>query len=199
MQRPRLVGGAGVFRECLERDVPLVRERYWPTPWCVEARLQTVLASVLRTWLLPRERYHRQVLMLADGGQVALDWMETECAEGAPVLLVLPGLTGASQAEYVRCVCGAARALRLRCVVFNNRGLGGLPLTSPRLYCAASHDDLAEVIHAVREAAPGVPLLAVGVSLGGLILGNYLAAHGAHAELHAALIISSPLNVPKGT
>lgn len=69
---------------------------------------------------------------------------------------------------------------------------------TPRLYSAVSHDDLAQVVAAVEARARG-PLLAVGVSLGGLILGNYLAAWGPRARLHAALIVSSPLDVVRGT
>lgn len=72
----------------------------------------------------------REILRLSDGGQVALDWTEGPGeGEDRPVLLVLPGLTGDSRADYVRCLAAAAHAIGARCVVFNNRGLGGLPLT----------------------------------------------------------------------
>lgn len=69
---------------------------------------------------------------------------------------------------------------------------------TPRLYCAVSHADLAEVVEAVSARA--APLLAVGVSLGGLILGHYLAEHAerAAAVLRAALVVSSPLDVIQG-
>lgn len=66
------------------------------------------------------------------------------------------------------------------------------------MYCAVSHSDLAEVVDAVRGRTTG-PLLAVGVSLGGLILGHYLAEHGESSAVDAALVVSSPLDVVKGT
>lgn len=200
VKKPVVVCGERSFRALLLSRVPLLREPYWPTPWCVEARLQTVLGSLLRSLLLAPTPYTREILVLSDGGQVALDWMETGVAaeerQRAPVVLVLPGLTGSARADYVRCVAGAARRLRARCVVFNNRGLGGVPLTTPRLYCALSHEDLAEVV--ARVAADGAPVLAVGVSLGGLILGHYLAHQGKRSRVHAALVVSSPLDVEKG-
>lgn len=71
-------------------------------------------------------------------------------------------------------------------------------MQTPRLYCAVSHADLAEVVGAVRQRTRG-PLLAAGVSLGGLILGHYLAEHGASAAVDAAFVVSSPLDVIKGT
>ncbi|XP_063617082.1 protein ABHD1 [Cydia splendana] len=199
VKRPLLVCGPGALRSLLERDVPLLQTPYWPTPWCVEARLQTVLGSILRSLLLPHARYRREVLRLADGGQVALDWLENSAGPGAPVLLVLPGLTGGSQADYVRALCAAARQLGAQAVVFHYRGLGGIKLTTPRLYCAVSHEDLAEVVEAVSERAGDAPVLAVGVSLGGLILGQYLAAAGDQARVHAALVVSSPLDVERGS
>lgn len=92
----------------------------------------------------------REILTLNDGGEVALDWMEEDCPSDSPVILILPGLTGAltqneklkliftryvifiiigeSQAEYIKCLVFAAKSIGVRTVVFNNRGLGGLPL-----------------------------------------------------------------------
>ncbi|CAH2049788.1 unnamed protein product, partial [Iphiclides podalirius] len=203
VKKPILICRKGEFRQLLEDNVPILNEYYWPTPWCVESRLQTVLGSVLRSLLLPPLKFRREVLRLSDGGQVALDWLVDEGAEGSgcgeerAVMLVLPGLTGGAQADYVRCLAAAASSLRASLVVFNNRGLGGLPLTTPRLYSAVSHEDVAEVVAAV--AARGAPVLAAGVSLGGLLLGRYLAESGARAQVHAALIVSSPLDVEQGS
>ncbi|KAJ0182855.1 hypothetical protein K1T71_002224 [Dendrolimus kikuchii] len=190
VKRPVVVCGEETFRTLLEERVPLLREPYWPTPWCVEARLQTVIGSLLRSRLLTPLTCTREIVVLSDGGQVALDWVETGvgCEASAPVLLVLPGLTGSAGADYVRCLAAAARELRARCV-----------LTTPRLYCALSHEDLAEVVAWVGARCGGAPLLAAGVSLGGLILGQYLAAHGARARVHAALAVSSPLDVERGS
>uniref|UniRef100_A0A2A4JIK4 Uncharacterized protein n=1 Tax=Heliothis virescens TaxID=7102 RepID=A0A2A4JIK4_HELVI len=77
VKKPILICREGEFRKFLEENVPLLSEHYWPTPWCVESRLQTVLGSILRSRLLPPVKYRRQVLRLSDGGQVALDWVES--------------------------------------------------------------------------------------------------------------------------
>ncbi|CAH3973576.1 unnamed protein product [Pieris brassicae] len=201
VKKPLLICGDGEFRDLLQSQVETLREPFWPTPWCVEARLQTVLASLLRTRLLPPLTTTRQIVRLPDGGQVALDWVEEEGAgltDGeAPVVVVVPGLTGGAHADYVRCVAAAARGLGARCAVFNNRGLGGLQLTTPKLYCALSHEDLAAALVAAEERAGGGPLLAVGVSLGGLILAHHLASRGETTRVRAALVLSSPLDVER--
>jgi len=51
-----------------------------------------------------------------------------DCSKKAPLVLVLPGLTGNSQAEYIKSLMRASRSQGFRCVVLNNRGLGGVDL-----------------------------------------------------------------------
>jgi abhydrolase domain-containing protein 1/3 len=59
---------------------------------------------------------------------VALDWLEDGCPANAPIIIILPGLTGDSQSQYVRCLSLSANRMKLRTVVFNYRGLGGMSL-----------------------------------------------------------------------
>lgn len=72
---------------------------------------------------------------------------------------------------------------------------------TPRLYCAANCEDLCEVVVHVHKLNPGVKIGAAGISMGGLILGNYLAKHSDESRqlLTAAQIISSPWDVTKGS
>lgn len=111
-------------------------------------------------------------MTLKDGGEVALDWLTTGCAEDSPLVIILPGLTGESQAEYIKCLVSQAITHGIRCVVFNNRGLGGISLKTPRLYCAANCEDLSEVVNHVHKKHPNIKIGATGISMGGLILGN---------------------------
>ncbi|KAG5320446.1 ABHD3 Phospholipase, partial [Pseudoatta argentina] len=197
VKTPLLVCANGPFRSFLETNIPLVQNKFWPTLWCFESRAQTIMASILRSRILPYLEYRREILALSDGGEVALDWAEKDCSITSPIVVILPGLTGGSQAEYVKCLVSASRKNGIRCVIFNNRGLGGLQLKTPRTYCAANYDDLSEVIEHVKKLHPHVPLGATGISMGGLILGNYLAQKGltARSKLRACLIISVPWNV----
>lgn len=192
-----LVCANGPFREFLEEHVPLVRNKFWPTLWCFESRAQTVIASVLRSRILPPIHYRREILTLSDGGEVALDWAEEGCSAVSPIVIILPGLTGASQAEYIKCLVSSAKKVGIRCVIFNNRGLGGVELKTPRTYCAANSDDLTEVVDYVKKIHPNVLLGATGISMGGLILGNYLARQGkiAKNKLKGCFLISVPWNV----
>lgn len=74
--------------------------------------------------------FYREVLALKDGGQIALDWLDPApgCLSETPVVVILPGLTGNSQAEYIKGLALAVNRAGLRAVIFNNRGIGGIEL-----------------------------------------------------------------------
>lgn len=190
----------GQYREFLELNVPLVKEKFWPTIWCFESRFQTVLASVLRKKL--DVRYSREVINLSDGGRVAIDWVDSELLPPeTPVILILPGLTGSSRTDYVRGLATTGKKAGFRCVVFNNRGVGGLRLLTPVTYCASKTNDVATVIKHIKQMYPNAPLAATGVSMGGLILGNYLSTEEEIEQglISAAMMISVPFDIFKAT
>lgn len=77
----------------------------------------------------------RELLELKDGGVLCLDWLEDPAhTADQPIVIILHGLTGSSQSEYVKSFVLAVQEIGARCVVFNNRGLGGVQLkVSPLL------------------------------------------------------------------
>ncbi|XP_053427374.1 phospholipase ABHD3 isoform X2 [Nycticebus coucang] len=77
-----------------------------------------------------------------------------------------------------------------KCVVFNNRGVAGENLLTPRTYCCANTEDLETVIHHVHRLYPSAPFLAAGVSMGGMLLLNYLGKIGPKTPLMAAATFS---------
>lgn len=82
------------------------------------------------------------------------------------------------------------------CVLINDLCI----LQTPRLYCAANVEDVTEVIAHIKKTHPNSKLGATGISMGGLILGNYLAKSGIEGRqyLTACQIISVPWDVHKG-
>ncbi|XP_014239389.1 phospholipase ABHD3 [Cimex lectularius] len=201
VKKPRLACSDGNFKNFLENKVPLLQEKFWPTFWCVEARAQTLMASFVRATVIPHINYRREILTLKDGGEICLDWLEPieNCPKNTPTVIILPGLTGASHADYVKGLVLAGKSVGIRCVVFNQRGIGGITLKTPRTYCASNSEDLVEVIDYVRKVCPDAPVAATGISMGGLILGNYLTSvQNSNRELTCAMLISVPWNVRVG-
>ncbi|KAF0306306.1 Phospholipase ABHD3 [Amphibalanus amphitrite] len=202
VQRPVMaVNPDSKFAQFLTSHLSVLQEKYWPTPWCLEARLQTVLGSLFRSQL-PNIDYQRELVDLPDGGVVALDWHRASF-KGAkkddphPIVLLVPGLTGSSQSDYIRSLIHVSEKIGASCVVLNQRGRGGVKLKTPRTYCAANSEDLGFVIDHLHKTFPRARLMLTGVSLGGMIVGNYLQQQSSAAvdKVLAAMIISVPWNV----
>ena len=62
--------------------------------------------------------------------------------EDAPVLILLPGLTGGSHDSYVRHMVGTARRWGIRAVCFNSRGTSTGPVLTPQFYSASFTGDM---------------------------------------------------------
>lgn len=72
---------------------------------------------------------------------------------------------------------------------------------TPRLYSAANVDDLREVLQHISKSYPKSKIGATGISMGGLVLGNYLSTYSDEARkiFTACKIISVPWDVQKGS
>ncbi|PNJ81128.1 ABHD3 isoform 5 [Pongo abelii] len=193
-KKPQLVTGGESFSRFLQDHCPVVTETYYPTVWCWEGRGQTLLRPFITS--KPPVQYRNELIKTADGGQISLDWFDNDnstCymdASTRPTILLLPGLTGTSKESYILHMIHLSEELGYRCVVFNNRGVAGENLLTPRTYCCANTEDLETVIHHVHSLYSSAPFLAAGVSMGGMLLLNYLGKIGSKTPLMAAATFS---------
>uniref|UniRef100_A0A3Q0R787 Phospholipase ABHD3 n=1 Tax=Amphilophus citrinellus TaxID=61819 RepID=A0A3Q0R787_AMPCI len=199
-QTPALVCSEA-FSAFLYKHCPVVAERFSPTPWCWGGRLQTLVCAILKS--RPPVSYRNELIRTVDGGQISLDWVDNQASvtypdsSTRPTVLILPGITGNSQQSYVLHAVSQAARHGYRCVVFNNRGLGGEELLTPVTYCAANTSDLERVVQHVKGLYPSAPVLGAGVSLGGMVLLNYLARKRAESGMVAGITISVPWDAHK--
>ena len=157
------------------------------------------------------EKLTRELFVLKDGGTVALDWdqgiPDPKDHPTKPIMLMIPGVSGDSEGLYHTELLRQIRD-RYKVVIFVCRGSGGLTLTSPRLNSLGSWVDLKPIIEYLNSKYIGrdakgqkrTRLYAFGASLGGSMIGRYLAEEGEEAKkvIDAASIYGSSWEYDKG-
>jgi len=141
--------------------------------------------------------YKRELLQTTDGGTLGIDWVHFMPAVSStkPILLCFPGVTLGNDNNYTKSLIMGVGD-KYSCGVGLLRGAPKLPITSAKFNCSASYDDVKVIIDYVKkkyvkeESQRG--FYAYGVSLGGILIGNYLWRAGEDTPLDAALLYSVP-------
>jgi predicted alpha/beta-fold hydrolase len=118
-----------------------------------------------------------------------------------PLYLVLHGLSGGSQEEYIKDFAVRRNREGSTVVVMVARGLMDLPVRGMNLFHGARHRDVHAAAMVLRSAldagaADSRQLLAgVGYSMGGIIMANYVSRLGPDCALDVAVSISGGLDM----
>lgn len=157
--------------------------------------VQTLLPYVLRR----REgvTFRRERLTLPDGDFLDLDFA-SPMDSGKPWVLLIHGLEGHSGSGYMYETVRQLAGRGMSAVALNHRGCSGEMNRSPKAYHSGETEDLAFVIGWLADRFPGVPLGAVGFSLGANMLIKYLGERGT-VPLRAGVAVSPPFDLGRGS
>ena len=159
-----------------------------PAPGLAHTHAQTVFALYRRK--SPSVPWKRQRQELPDGDFIDVDRLPGN--EGMPTLLVLHGLEGSTSSGYVGHIAFEAQARGWNVAALNFRSCSGEPNRLLRSYSSGDFRDVEWLL----ERTTG-PTFAVGFSLGGSVLLNYLAkARG--KGLAGAVAVSAPYDLDDG-
>uniref|UniRef100_G3PZ32 Phospholipase ABHD3 n=1 Tax=Gasterosteus aculeatus aculeatus TaxID=481459 RepID=G3PZ32_GASAC len=128
-KKPQLISGGKKFYHFLREQCPVVSETYYPTFWCWESRIQTLLRPFVTA--KPGVVYRNELIKGADGGQISLDWFDNDDSAShpdpaaRPTVLLLPGLTGTSRESYILHMVQQSRDLGYRMMLANYLGRKG--------------------------------------------------------------------------
>jgi hypothetical protein len=146
----------------------------------------------------PSVALRRERVETADGDFWDFDWLDAAAPVSSPVVVLFHGLEGGSDSHYARALLAALARANWRGVVAHFRGCGGEPNRLPRAYHSGDHAEVGAMLGAIRSRIPEqAPFYAVGVSLGGSALLNWLGRAGGDASrtLAAAAAVSAPLDL----
>jgi predicted alpha/beta-fold hydrolase len=170
-----------------------------PAWWIPGAHLQTIWARLARSRRLIR--LEREVLTTPDDDDLILD--HTDGAAGTPRVLLLHGLEGSAHSLHTQGLALLIAAAGWRATVLNFRSCARDPAAlgrrlrnrRPRLYHSGETGDLDFVVRTLAAREPGVPLGAIGFSLGGNVLLKWLGEVGGESLIRAAATISVPYDL----
>ena len=177
-----------------------------PTPWMMTGDVRTGLPFVLYSQSLNELQSTRVFLNVSDGECLALDiyFPSNDKAAKAtenpgvlhPLYLVLHGINGGSNEEYVKDLVQRATRRGSIVVVMVSRGLMDLPIRGWNIFHAARLTDVHEAAtylkkHVVRD---NQVLAGVGYSMGAIVLNNYAVSYGRQCALDAAFSISGAMD-----
>ena len=164
--------------------------------WLAGSHAQTIYPAFLRR---RGPGLRRQRLETFDGDFVDLDWLDAPAAATSdpPLVVLFHGLEGDSSSHYSRALMRHLQAVGWRGVVPHFRGCSGEPNLLPRAYHSGDYVEIGWMLSAIRGLEPSAAIYAVGVSLGGSALLNWLGREGARAEVlvTAAAAVSAPLDL----
>lgn len=172
---------------------PTAPRPFQPAWWLPTGHAQTLWAALARRQEPPP--CEGETLELPDGDFV--DLCRTPGRTG-PLVIVLHGLEGSAASPYARGLLSAIAARGWRGVLMHFRGCSGRPNRLDRSYHSGDTGDIAYLVTELRHRHPGVPIAAVGYSLGGNALLKYLGETGADAGLHCAVAVSVPYLLADG-
>ena len=108
------------------------------------------------------------------------------------IVIALTGLSGSSAESYIRCLFSKlSENPGFDLYVMNSRGCGNVKITTPRLFCALWTEDIRGVIKFFKSKYPNRKIYLFGISLGSIVMSNYLAQEGENSNVTLAVALAS--------
>lgn len=159
--------------------------------WARSPHLQTIMAKYLQP---KRVQYRTERLELPDGDFVDLAWACPEQDASRPLVVLFHGLEGEVHSHYIQGMMAALQQQGWQTLLMHFRGCSGEPNRHLSAYHSGAISDPHYLLTQLRQRYPHRPIAAIGYSLGGNMLVNYLAKYPSN-PLTSAVVVSAPLQL----
>ena len=175
--------------------------QYVAPRWLPGGNLQTIWPALYaRRAAGPLPAYRRERWPTPDGDFVDVDRLDAPQPD-APLLVLFHGLEGSSRSHYAEAFAAFAATRGWAFAVPHFRGCSGEINLAPRAYHSGDFEEIDWLLaRFAQDQAPGAPMLAAGVSLGGNALLRWAEEAGAQAarRVRAVASVSAPLDLAAG-
>ncbi|MEZ8100594.1 hydrolase [Vibrio bivalvicida] len=139
-----------------------------------------------------------QTLDTPDGDFLDIAWSENindKSVKDKPIFVLFHGLEGCFYSPYANGLMDAFAKQGWLSVMMHFRGCSGKPNKLARAYHSGEVEDARFFLEHLDSLFPQQTKVAVGISLGGNMLANYLAKYNQEPLIDAATIVSAPLDL----
>jgi predicted alpha/beta-fold hydrolase len=179
---------------------------YLPPRWLPGGQLQTIWPALYsRRAFGSKPSYLRQRWDAPDGDFIDVDFLQREPPSDGrgnppPMLVVFHGLEGSSRSHYCEAFADLAGEQGWNCALPHFRGCSGEINRAARAYHSGDHAEIGWILARLKSDHPSVPIMAVGVSLGGNALLRWAGEVGDDAAryLDAIAAVCAPIDLAAG-
>jgi len=168
---------------------------FQPNKWLSNPNLQTIWPNYFR----PNVKLDLQTerVFLQDDDFLDICHMKTQnnATPAKGVVTIFHGLGGSINSHYAKSLMQAVASEGLQPIFVHFRGASGEPNKQPFTYHGGKADDIAFVIEKIFQENSTLPQFALGVSIGGSALLNYLGSYKIDNPLSGAIAISVPFDL----
>lgn len=170
----------------------VLTSQFRPPWWATNRHVQTIWPR----FFLKRQSFTPQWerLELPDGDFVDLAWGEKhQSAKG--VMVLFHGLEGSVNSHYANDMMAVFERQGWITVLMHFRGCSGETNRTTRAYHSGETTDALYLLNWLKDKFPGLPIMAIGFSLGANMLLKLLGENPKQDILHCAVAVSPPMKL----
>lgn len=172
----------------------IVKSSFNPPFWARNRHVQTIWPRFFVR--KPKPVLSWEKFDTPDGDFVELAWSKNEPSQNG-LVVIFHGLEGSAESHYAAHLMAMLESLGWRYVLVHFRGCGPSQNQTARSYHSGETDDNRLVLEALKQRHPGIPLIAIGYSLGGNMLLKLLGEADNNALLQQAVVVSPPFDLAR--
>jgi predicted alpha/beta-fold hydrolase len=171
----------------------IINSKFKPAKYLRNGHLQSMWPTFL-THRTPTLKTERERISLPDGDFMDLEWYGSQ-PKGAPIVLLMHGVTGNVNAPYIKYLMPLLSGLGYRPVMMYYRGYSGEHNRLNVMTHAGKTDDISVLLEFLTHREPNTRIAAIGFSQGANMLLKYLGEHQVNTPLVCAIAVSPPFQL----